>query len=72
MTYPVAQDTPIHRATLSELPIEEIEKLVESMRERRMRAYTAYQLAQEAKAKIKEEKDRQIVDYVREEDRECR
>jgi molecular chaperone GrpE (heat shock protein) len=58
MVAPVPQDTPIHRATLSELSVEQIEALVESMRERRMRSYTAYQLAQEAKKKMKEEKDK--------------
>lgn len=57
MVMPVPQDTPIHRATLSELSIEQIEALVESMRERRMRSHTAYQAAQAAKLKIKQEKD---------------
>lgn len=58
MVSPVPQDTPIHRATLSELPLDEIEKLVESMRERRMRSYTAYQIAMEAKKTIKLENDK--------------
>lgn len=58
MTYPQKQDTPFKRANLSDLPISEIEKLVESMRERRMRSYTAFEAAKAAKEKLKEEKDR--------------
>jgi vacuolar-type H+-ATPase subunit I/STV1 len=52
-----AADTPINRASVKELSIEELEKLVERMQERRMRSYTAYQELMEAKAKIKQEKD---------------
>lgn len=58
MTKPVPQDTPFHRAALGELPISEIEKLIEEMRERRMRSYTAYEAAKAAKEKMKEERDR--------------
>jgi ribosomal protein S11 len=52
-----AADTPINRASIKELSIDELEALVVRMQERRMRSYTAYQAAQEAKEKIKHEKD---------------
>lgn len=52
------QDTPITRASILELSVDQLEALVEQMQERRMRSHTAYQLAQEAKAQLKEEKDR--------------
>jgi hypothetical protein len=58
------QDTPITRASIGELSTEQLEQLVTHMQERRMRQYTAYQLAQEAKAKIKEEKDKARYDKV--------
>ncbi len=58
MVNPLPQDTPIHRTTLSEMSIDQIETLVESMRERRMRSYTAYQIAMEAKKTMKLEKDK--------------
>lgn len=51
-------DTPITRASIPDLTPDQMIELVEHMQERRMRSYTAYQLAQEAKAKIKEEKDK--------------
>lgn len=59
-----AADTPIHRASINEMTADEIEKLVEQMRERRMRAYTAYQQLMEEKAKIKEERDKARYDKV--------
>lgn len=52
------QDTPITRASINDLTPDQLNELVERMQERRMRSYTAFQLAQEAKAKIKEEKDK--------------
>jgi hypothetical protein len=55
---PLPQDTPTHRATIKEMSIEQIEALVESMRERRMRSYNAYEIAKAAKEKIKQEKDK--------------
>lgn len=57
-------DTPAHRALVSELSIPEIEKLVDEMRERRMRAQNAFQIAQEAKAKIKLEKDKARYEHL--------
>lgn len=58
------KDTPIKRASITELTLEEATKLVEEMQERRMRAHTAYQAAVAAKAKIKEERDRARYDKV--------
>lgn len=52
------QDTPITRASIQDLTPTQLEELVGSMQERRMRSYTAYQLAQEAKKKIKDEQDK--------------
>lgn len=54
-----AADTPIHRAAINELTVTELETLVEQMRERRMRSFTAYEAAKAAKEKIKEEKDKE-------------
>ena len=54
-----AADTPIHRASINELTVSELETLVEQMRERRMRSFTAYEAAKAAKEKIKEEKDQE-------------
>lgn len=56
LTFP--QDTPITRASINDLTPSQLEALVVQMQERRVRSYTAYQAAMEAKAKIKEEKDR--------------
>lgn len=52
------QDTPITRASIKDLTIDQLEQLVEHMQDQRMRSYTAFQAALEAKAKIKEEKDK--------------
>jgi hypothetical protein len=51
------QDTPIKRASIKELTADQLIQLVEQMRERRMRSHTAYMEAQEAKTRIKQEKD---------------
>ena len=64
MTYPFPQDTPVSRATVSQLTPQQLEELVESMRERRMRAHNAYQIAQEAKKKAKLEKDKARYDKL--------
>lgn len=64
MVAPVPQDTPMRRASIGTLPVEEIEKLIEGMRERRMRQHNAYEIAQQAKAKIKLEKDQGRYDKV--------
>jgi uncharacterized protein YecA (UPF0149 family) len=64
MVSPIPQDTPVHRASIAEMTIEQIETLVDSMRERRMRAHNAYQLAQEAKAREKLQKDKARYDKL--------
>lgn len=61
---PLPQDTPVHRATIKELSPQQLEELVDSMRERRMRAQKAYEIAQEAKAKLKLEKDKARYDKL--------
>lgn len=43
-------DTPITRQDIENLPIEDLNNFVEQLRIRRLRAYTVYQAAQEAKA----------------------
>jgi predicted nucleic acid-binding Zn-ribbon protein len=58
MVSPIPQDTPVHRASIAEMTIEQIETLVDSMRERRMRAHNAYQIAKEAKEREKLAKDK--------------
>lgn len=55
-----AADTPIKRASITELTFAELESLVEEIQERRMRSQTMYQEALAAKAAIKEEKDRKL------------
>jgi beta-phosphoglucomutase-like phosphatase (HAD superfamily) len=57
-------DTPLHRATISELTSDEALALVEEMRQRRMRQHTLYEEALAAKAKIKEERDRARYDQL--------
>ena len=58
------QDTPIVRASIADMSMDQILALVEHMQERRMRAYTAFEAAQAAKAKIKEAKDRERYDHL--------
>ena len=58
------QDTPIRRASIADMNMDQILELVEQMQERRMRAYTAYQVAEAAKAKIKEAKDRERYEHL--------
>lgn len=55
-----AADTPIKRASITELTFAELESLVEEIQERRMKSQTMYQEALAAKAAIKEEKDRKL------------
>ena len=51
------QDTPIRRASIADMSIDQVLALVEQMQERRMRQHTLYEAAMAAKAKIKEAKD---------------
>lgn len=62
MSFP--QDTPFNRASIKELTADQLVALVEQMRERRMKSYTAYQEAQEAKARLKEQKDKDRFEHV--------
>lgn len=64
MTLVLPQDTPITRASIRDMTPDQITALVELMQERRMRSQTAYQLAMEAKAKIKEERDKARYDKL--------
>jgi hypothetical protein len=43
-------DTPIDRVTFDQLPISELNDFIAQLQTRRLRAYTVYQAAQEAKA----------------------
>lgn len=43
-------DTPIDRETIENLPIDKLNEFVAQLQERRLRAYTIYKAAQEAKA----------------------
>ena len=43
-------DTPIDRITFDQLPIDELNDFIAQLQTRRLRAYTVYQAAQEAKA----------------------
>lgn len=52
MTTTFPQDTPIRRASIRELTAQQLEDLVTSMRERRMRLFSAYEEAKAAKAKL--------------------
>lgn len=52
MTITFPQDTPIHRVSIKELTVDQITELVEKMRERRMRLFSAYEEAKAAKAKL--------------------
>jgi hypothetical protein len=42
-------DTPITRASIENLPIEQLDQFVQELQVRRLKAYTVYQAAQEAK-----------------------
>jgi carbamoylphosphate synthase large subunit len=58
------QDTPIRRASIADMSIDQVLALVEQMQERRMRQHTLYEAAMAAKAKIKEAKDRERFDHL--------
>ena len=58
------QDTPIRRASIAEMSMDQVLELVTLMQERRMRQHTLYEAAEAAKAKIKEEKERARYDQL--------
>lgn len=45
----ITSDTPINRASIENLPVKELENFIAQLQTRRLRAYTVYQAAQEAK-----------------------
>ncbi len=49
MTISHFADTPINRATIESLPIDKLQDFITELQTRRLRAYTVYQAAQEAK-----------------------
>jgi len=52
----VSQDTPMSRATILELPIQEAEAFLAKIREKRMYAYSVYEQAVKAKAAARADK----------------
>lgn len=42
-------DTPINRASIEQLPVKDLQEFIAQLQTRRLRAYTVYQAAQEAK-----------------------
>lgn len=59
-----AADTPIRRATILDLTLDEAIAHVEELQQRRMRQHTLFEEAQLAKAKLKEQKDRERFDHL--------
>lgn len=59
MHLPASQDTPFHRASIKEIPIDELEERLEKLRVRRLASYTIYQAGQEAKQRAKDVKTAQ-------------
>jgi len=58
------QDTPIRRASIGDMSLEQVLELVEQMQERRMRQHTLYEAAMAAKALIKEQKDKERFEHL--------
>jgi hypothetical protein len=56
MTTTFPQDTPIRMASIRELTMDQLADLVERMRSRRLRLYSAFQEAKEAKARLEHDK----------------
>lgn len=56
MTQVFPQDTPICRASIKELTVDQLSDLVVKMRERRMRLFSAYEEAKAAKARLEHDK----------------
>jgi|TARA_Y100000034_G_C6875491_1_gene400333 hypothetical protein len=50
-------DTPMHRKTITEMADNEIDTMLDGLRERRMKTVQVYQDAENAKAELKREKD---------------
>jgi hypothetical protein len=60
-------DTPIHRATIEEMPVDMLDEFIAALQERRLKAYNIYQAAQEARAQrdIEKQSDHLIKLYDR-------
>ena len=56
MHLPVSADTPFHRASIKDIPIEELDSMMEALRVRRFAAYTIYEAGLQAKQRAKDEK----------------
>lgn len=56
MHLPVATDTPFKRTSVVDVPIEELDSMMEALRVRRFAAYTIYEAGLEAKKRAKDEK----------------
>lgn len=56
MHLPVPTDTPFHRASIKDIPIEELDSMMEALRVRRFAAYTIYEAGLQAKQRAKDEK----------------
>jgi hypothetical protein len=60
-TLTMPQDTPITRASMEVMTVEQMEEHVSRMRERRMRVFSAWQEAQEKAHEVKLAKDREQI-----------
>ena len=56
MHLPVSSDTPFQRTSVRDIPIEELDSMMEALRVRRFAAYTIYEAGLEAKQRAKDEK----------------
>lgn len=62
MHLPVQSDTPFKRTSIKDIPIEELDSMMEALRVRRFTAYTIYEAGLEAKKRAKDEKAAQGLD----------
>lgn len=61
MHLPVSQDTPFQRASIKDIPLEQLDAMLEALRIRRFAAYTIYEAGLEAKQRAKDEKAAQAL-----------
>lgn len=62
MHLPVPSDTPFQRTSIKDIPVEQLDAMMEALRVRRFAAYTVYQAGLEAKQRAKDEKAAQGLD----------
>lgn len=55
-------DTPITRASIENLPVDQLDQFVQELQKRRLRAYTVYKAAQEAKYEKELSKTQETLD----------